>query len=138
MSILDSSQTMDLLTVYVPSTYAVDAKISQSDFSDRVSLVRHWLANRFGGATTPRSASIGDYIANDGSLVSENVMLVSTYVDPDTLANNAEDVLSFARELREAWAQESIMITVQRSNGTAVIFVDDDPVLDQVVTKGGE
>jgi len=96
------------VAIYVPSTQGIKAQrpLNQREMDLRVSNVKRFLANLFGGYTSFKAQ--GGYTLGTGQLVDENVTKVTAFGDsPMTDAEN-DTLLSKCQYWAKKWGQESI------------------------------
>jgi len=109
---LDNSlELSDLVSFYVPSTWAKDQPIDANEYKKRIDAIAEHFSNLFGGATVAKG--IGYYVANDGSLIQEEVSVVSSIVIGDLNNDDLSTVLEIASVYANAWLQESILVTTK-------------------------
>jgi len=100
------------VSLYIPGTVNVNEAASQELIDGWVTAAHTFLAGLFGGATSLRA--LGSYIANDGTLVTENITVIYAYASK---VSNSQilSILDFVHGLKTESGQESIGVEV---NGT--------------------
>lgn len=94
------------VSITIPSTQGVRGKINKIEHKARTQELLAIFGRMFGGATA--TDGIGSYIANDGTLVLEAVVIVRSYTDRATLEAQLPKVEAAASWYASEWAQESI------------------------------
>jgi hypothetical protein len=100
------------VSITVPSTVNVDGAMSNEGVLQRVQEVAQFFAAKFGGATAQRAE--GFYVADDGALIAESVVVVSAYVagDNDRLPYLDNFMRNIAQNYCKEWSQECVLYTV--------------------------
>lgn len=94
------------VSIYVPSTYAVNVKILNDKYVQKVEME---LASIFGGATSMETT--GSYVANNGTLVREKINLV--YAFAEKIGNEEIDkILTICEWLKLEMVQECIALEI--------------------------
>ena len=97
----------------VPSTAENDRPISDHALMVRATGIRRAFSLLFGGSTSTRA--IGDFIGETGTLISERIIVVTSYSDQQAMTDHHAKVFYLARFYARAWAQESIGIVINRT-----------------------
>jgi len=92
--------------VIVPSTTTKDRKIPRKEFEKRVEETRRFLSNTNGGYTSLRAQ--GGYVARDGGLIKEPVVVVESYATEEDYIKNRSRVESWLKRKGAEWGQESV------------------------------
>tara|TARA_R110002050_G_scaffold236317_1_gene372174 strand:+ start:555 stop:3578 length:3024 start_codon:yes stop_codon:yes gene_type:complete len=92
------------IKIYVPST-VIDTPISQEQHETRINNTERFLSSLFGGYTSAEVT--GGYYSNDG-LISEPVVVVSSWATPDNYQQHKEKIESFIKAKQQEWGQEAI------------------------------
>ena len=98
---------MYAISIYVPSTYAVDKTLTPAQYAVRVARVQKWVASQFGGFTATQG--VGGWQASTGELVVERVTIVTTFT---TDSNAHETFCDKAQSYAKAWGQDAVTVTV--------------------------
>jgi hypothetical protein len=91
--------------VYVPSTrgsHTIDA----AEFAARRDEAADLLVSLFGGCR--ESLATGRYRADDGSIVSEDVAILTGFGDADDYERKRQEFLRWLIDKRDAWEQEAL------------------------------
>lgn len=99
------------VAVYVPGTQGLSGKLSATEQSNYARETARKLAGKFGGATT--APAVGYYVADNGELVEESVIIVKSFYDEVTDAVNF--ALDVAGWLKAELHQE--LVSVETVNG---------------------
>ena len=91
--------------VYVPSTDG-DRVIGPEEFAKRRDETADLLVSLFGGCR--ESLSTGRYRGRDGSIVSEEVAVLTGFGDADDYEHKREELLIWLIEKRTEWRQEAL------------------------------
>ena len=91
--------------VYIPSTQG-DRAISEREFADRRDQAADMLSSLFGGCR--ESMAKGRYRAKDGTLVSEDVAVLTGFGDADDYERKRKEFLAWLIEKRDEWEQEAL------------------------------
>ena len=94
-----------LQKVTVPST-EYDKPIPQWKFQKRVDDVQKWLSKMYGGETT--MTGDGGYVAKDGILIEEPVMVVTAFADTQKFNENKDVLVDQLKRWKNKWKQESV------------------------------
>ena len=92
------------IKIYVPST-VIDTPISQEQHETRINNTERFLSSLFGGYTSAEVT--GGYYSNDG-LISEPVVVVSSWATPANYQQHKEKIESFIIAKQQEWGQEAI------------------------------
>lgn len=113
-SALKSLFTLDsYVEIFVPSTVNVDGK-NDALCAEVLLDVRKKLSSVFGGATSYDAT--GDYVSDNGSLVSENVTIVRSW--SNGLSDYQIDVIiRLAEHVKRILSQESVAIVIAEKTG---------------------
>ena len=93
------------IKIYVPST-VIDTPISQEQHETRINNTERFLSSLFGGYTSAEVT--GGYYSNDDGLISEPVVVVSSWATPDNYQQHKEKIESFIKAKQQEWGQEAI------------------------------
>ena len=99
------------IAILVPSTKNVDDKISNSEFKKRISLVKKYLAAKFGGFTSVQS--VGGFLSDSKKLVEEDAVMVISYATRKDFAKYKTIVMDWVRDRGSDWGQESMGIIIE-------------------------
>jgi hypothetical protein len=91
--------------VYIPSTDG-DRVISAEEFAVRRDQAADLLSSLFGGCR--ESMATGRYRAKDGSLISEEVAVLTGFGDADDYERKRKEFLAWLIDKREEWGQEAL------------------------------
>ena len=95
--------------IYVPSTTEVNKEGTnlQKYFVNKgLSL----FSGYFGGSTAHRA--VGAWNSDKLGLVTEKITILESYCSPESLENNIESVLNFAREIKSEMKQEAVSLEI--------------------------
>jgi len=95
----------------VPSTSSVEVEGSATELIARRDLVIAFLVDLFGGATSS-NATHGAYRANDGSVVFEQVLSVTSFCADAEFEMHNEAVVDKAHDFCTEWGQECIGLEI--------------------------
>lgn len=101
---------------YIPTTEDKTITISGDRVKSRVQEVASQLSEWYGGATS--SEGVGYYKAEDGTLITERVVIVSCMTDKLRYEIVA-DLLKYASTRGHEWGQESMLVEI---GGTGYII----------------
>jgi len=108
--------------IYVPSTQDVNKKINAKKFEHRITQVRNFMTNKFGGTTTVRG--VGSYTAKSGKVVAEKVAVVENFSSQKDWKANDQDVEKFVHGKAKEWGQESVSFEYEAPRKTRrIVFV---------------
>lgn len=93
---------------YVPSTEKASNKVSPKEFEHRTREIAGQLSDWFGGASIQNIQ--GFYKAHDGSIIVENIRVVVSFCDSESMGKHTQDLLNLAGDKCRKWSQESIGI----------------------------
>jgi len=96
------------VAVYVPSTFDVDVVIPDDVFAERIKEVSEFLSGIFGGYTSQET--LGGYVAEDGKLVKEDVVKVTSFATDEAFSKNKTKLLQRVQKWAKDWKQEAIGI----------------------------
>lgn len=91
--------------IIVPSTN-YDKKISKTEFNNRIKGTKKFLSQMFGGTSSVNE--VGSYVSDDGKLIDEEGVLVSTYMNLSQYRNNKNKIESYIKKKQKDWKQERI------------------------------
>ena len=91
--------------VYVPSTRG-STPISADEFRTRRDDTAALLVSLFGGCR--ETVSYGRYRADDGSIVTEEVAVLTGFGDADDFARKRREFLAWLLDKRDDWEQEAL------------------------------
>ena len=91
--------------VYVPSTEGART-IDAAEFDARRDEAADLLVSLFGGCR--ESLATGRYRAEDGTIVSEEVAVLTGFGDADDYERKRQEFLRWLIEKRDAWGQEAL------------------------------
>ena len=91
--------------VYIPSTDG-DRTISSEEFAHRRDEAADLLSSLFGGCR--ESMATGRYRAKDGTLISEEVAVLTGFGDADDYERKRKDFLAWLIDKRDEWGQEAL------------------------------
>ena len=114
--------------LYVPSTN-YETAVDPIDFIARIYNVKLYFSSLFGGFTAIRYAE-GGWLTDDKQLINENVAIVYSSTDLDTLAKQFVNVYSYVSQCFVDWQQYTISLEV---NGELFIIDVDDNIYDLLV-----
>ena len=93
------------LKIYVPST-VIDTPISQSEHKTRINNTERFLSSLFGGYTSAEVT--GGYYSQDDGLISEPVVVVSSWATPENYQKHRGKIERFIKTKQKDWGQEAI------------------------------
>jgi HAD superfamily hydrolase (TIGR01662 family) len=93
------------IKIYVPST-VIDTPISQEKHESRVKNTQRFLSSLFGGYTSAEVT--GGYYSNDDGLISEPVVVVSSWATPENYQQHKGKIERFIKTKQKEWGQEAI------------------------------
>jgi hypothetical protein len=94
------------VSIIVPSTYKQTKTLTAEQFTLRINRVEKQIARTFGGFTTNLQGE-GGWVLENGTLVKENVAIVTTFTtDPRVFA--AFEALALVYS--ERWSQEAVAV----------------------------
>ena len=93
------------IKIYVPST-VIDTPISQEQHESRINNTERFLSSLFGGYTSAEVT--GGYYSNDDGLISEPVVVVSSWATPENYQQHKQKIESFIKAKQQDWGQEAI------------------------------
>ena len=111
--------------IYVPSTN-YETAVEPVDFIARVYDTKLFLASLFGGYTAIRYAE-GGWLTGDKQLINENVAIVYSSTDIETLGREFLVLFSYISRSFIDWQQYTISLEI---NGQLFIIDADDTVYD--------
>ena len=91
--------------VYVPSTRG-DRVIDAAEFAARRDETADVLVSLFGGCR--ESMATGRYRADDGTIVAEEVAVLTGFGDADDYERKRQELLAWLIDKREDWEQEAL------------------------------
>jgi hypothetical protein len=91
--------------VYVPSTEG-DRTISAEEFAERRDQAADLLSSLFGGCR--ESMATGRYKAKDGTIISEEVAVLTGFGDADDYERKRQEFLAWLIDKRDEWRQEAL------------------------------
>ena len=91
--------------VYVPSTHG-SRTIDAAEFAARRDEAADLLVSLFGGCR--ESLATGRYRADDGTIVSEDVAVLTGFGDADDYERKRQEFLRWLIDKRDAWGQEAL------------------------------
>jgi hypothetical protein len=91
--------------VYVPST-DLDQPVSETEFQSRIDETQEKLSELFGGFTTTEGD--GGYLSQEDGLISEPVMIVTTWANPEEYLDKLKELETFLQDKQQDWGQEVI------------------------------
>ena len=91
--------------IYVPSTVR-DTPISQEEHEARINDTSTFLAGLFGGYTSAEAT--GGYYSQDDGLISEPVVVVTSWANPEVYQKNKSLIEDFLKTKQKEWGQETI------------------------------
>ncbi len=91
--------------VYVPSTQG-DRVIDATEFATRRDETADILVSLFGGCR--ESLSTGRYRGKDGTIISEEVAVLTGFGDADDYERKREELLAWLIDKRQDWGQEAL------------------------------
>jgi len=97
------------IKLYVPGTTNVNQQ-NKAEQEKQVEKVMMNMAKWFGGATAMPAE--GAYIAQDGSLVREPIIIVIAFGDDNAMSLHTSKVISLARQIAVEMNQESVSVEV--------------------------
>lgn len=105
-------QFANTVSLTVPSTVNINNALSADETMRRVENVAQMFSEKFGGATA--QAANGYYVAVDGSLIKEDVTIVTAFVaaDNDRLPYLQAFMQNIAQTFCDMWGQECVLYTV--------------------------
>ena len=71
----------NFIALYVPGTFGLEGKLPASRQAELSQITARKLSSEFGGATSHTAQ--GYYVADDGTLVEEKIIIVKAYHDKD-------------------------------------------------------
>lgn len=93
------------IKVYVPST-DLDQPVSETEFQSRIDETQEKLSELFGGFTTTEGD--GGYLSQEDGLISEPVMIVTTWANPEEYLDKLKELETFLQDKQQDWGQEVI------------------------------
>ena len=93
------------IKVYVPST-DLDQPVSENEFQSRIDETQEKLSELFGGFTT--TVGDGGYLSQEEGLISEPVMIVTTWANPEEYLGKLDQLEDFLQQKQQDWGQEVI------------------------------
>ena len=93
------------IKIYVPST-VIDTPISQEKHESRINNTQRFLSSLFGGYTSAEVT--GGYYSQDDGLISEPVVVVSSWATPENYQQHKTKIESFIKSKQKDWGQEAI------------------------------
>ena len=102
------------VSVYVPSTVNVNKRVNNSK---QVLSVIKQMSLLFGGATSYKCT--GGWVADSGEIVTEQVNIVYSFCDKQSLHNNLAKVINICQQIKKDMAQEAVTLEV---NGKATFI----------------
>jgi len=93
------------IKVYVPST-DLDQPVSETEFQSRIDETQEKLSELFGGFTT--TVGDGGYLSQEEGLISEPVMIVTTWANPEEYLGKLAELEDFLQQKQQDWGQEVI------------------------------
>jgi len=94
----------------IPSTRGESVPVSRAQFQSRVTEARRFLSRLFGGYTSVRA--VGGFVSK-GRVIREQVAVVTAYASRDAFRKNKARWLSWVRQKKRAWGQESMGIIIE-------------------------
>lgn len=91
--------------IYVPSTVNVNQSVDNSAYVEKTA---RFLSDKFGGCTC--MPAHGSWVANDKSLVVENVTICYAFCNAVAYYKSIAEVKKFAQELCAEMSQEAISV----------------------------
>jgi len=91
--------------IFVPSTRK-DKPITEKEFTKRIKETKSFLNTNFKGSTTVRS--VGSFTDEKGSLINENVAIVTAHTNKKGYSIGSKNIKSFLEDKKKAWTQESM------------------------------
>ena len=91
--------------VYIPSTDG-DRVISPEEFAERRDQAADLLSSLFGGCR--ETTATGRYRAKDGTLISEEVAVLTGFGDADDYERKRQEFLAWLIDKRDDWGQETL------------------------------
>ncbi|MGH2693132.1 MAG: hypothetical protein ACRDHM_11655, partial [Actinomycetota bacterium] len=91
--------------VYIPSTDG-DRVVDTEEFRTRRDQAADLLSSLFGGCR--ESLATGSYRANDGTIVSEEVAVLTGFGDADDYERKRQEFLAWLIDKRDEWGQETL------------------------------
>jgi hypothetical protein len=107
MKLFENFSLNEKISIYVPSTVNVNEKI---DTQKNVIDVSKKLASIFGGSTAIKTN--GNYISNDGILVTEEITVVYAFCTTEDLEKNEDEIIAICENLKIELKQECIALEV--------------------------
>lgn len=93
--------------VYVPSTNHLQKQVSESEFQNRIILVKKKLSYYFGGYSSIEGMG-GYYSKDEKRVISEPVVIVRSFSAPAKFKKNQLRFLEWLRKICGLWGQETI------------------------------
>ena len=108
-SVLPKFKLQEKASIYVPSTYALNVKIVNDKF---VQKIEKEMATIFGGSTTMETS--GNYVSEIGTLVKEKINVVYSFTEK---IGNAEidKLVQLCEYLKREMKQESVALEINGS-----------------------
>ena len=91
--------------VYIPSTDG-ERTISAEEFASRRDEAADLLSSLFGGCR--ESMATGRYKAKDGSMIAEEVAVLTGFGDADDFERKRQEFLAWLIDKRDEWGQEAL------------------------------
>lgn len=107
MKLFETFNLNEKISIYIPSTINVNQKI---DTQKNVTEVSKKLATLFGGSTAMKTN--GNYISNDGILVTEEITIVYAFCSSEDLSKNEDAILTICNNLKNELKQECIALEI--------------------------
>jgi hypothetical protein len=92
--------------VYVPSTKDKNKKISKKEYQERLSEVKKYLSDKFGGYTKIKGT--GGYHDSDKGLIQEKVGVVYSYAEKPKFRRHKGALINQIGKWRKKWGQDSM------------------------------
>jgi hypothetical protein len=92
--------------VYVPSTTAKSKKISPQEHRKRITEVKKFLSNRFGGFT--KVGGEGGYTDKEKGIIQEKVAIVYSYAEKNKFRKHKGALITQLSKWRKKWGQDSM------------------------------
>ena len=102
------------VSIYVPSTVNVNKRI---DNNKQVMAIIKQMSLLFGGATSYKCT--GGWVADNGDIVTEQVNIVYSFCDKQSLHNNLTKVINICQQIKKDMKQEAVTLEI---NGKAAFI----------------
>jgi hypothetical protein len=110
-SALDEQGNDYSIGIIIPSTKNGNEKISNKEFISCVNEAKAEMSKKYGGTTS--IDEVGSYVLEDGKLVEEKGVIVTSSTNKEKFDAHKDDMLKYAQTKGRKWTQESMAVTVE-------------------------